>query len=122
MEDGDGYQRKKLKDYWVIKMQRSDNKWAFTANSYKHFDKLTDGEQYTLCKWINDNFIKTKTPNNRHTSYGLKHIFENTVDGFYITNGQFKGAMCNCGFKPKNKNDLNWIFYISQKSPAIKNR
>jgi hypothetical protein len=34
------------------------------------------------------------------SSYALKHYFEVADDGFYITNGQFKGAMLEAGFEP----------------------
>ncbi len=47
------------------------------------------------------------------TSYGLKHNFER--EAFYITNGQFKGAMLSLGYAPKDENALNWEFKVRQR-------
>ena len=44
------------------------------------------------------------------TSYRLKYEFE--AEGFYVTNGQFKGAMLTIGFVPKDEYTLNWQFRI----------
>ena len=44
------------------------------------------------------------------TSYGIKHDFER--EGFYLTNGQFKGAMLAAGYDPEKANELNWTFKI----------
>ncbi|MDY7224680.1 hypothetical protein [Halalkalibacterium halodurans] len=87
-------------------------------NQPEAFDFLTPGEQRHLTDWIKAHFKPIKTINERHTSYGLKHRFENH-GGFYISNGAFKGAMLKCDFKVKDKNDLNWKFNISQKSKAL---
>ena len=46
----------------------------------------------SIQRWIETNLKPTKTFNDRRTSYGLKHLFEDT-GGFYIGNGAFKGAM-----------------------------
>ena len=51
------------------------------------------------------------TKPSRHTSYWLKHEFER--DGFYITNGQFKGTkgtMSVCGYRPIAAYEQNWTF------------
>ena len=52
--------------------------------------------------------------NKNHSSYGLKHLFER--HGGYITNGMFKGAMLEAGFKVDNPNDINWCFNVSNRS------
>ncbi|ARC60462.1 hypothetical protein SFC27_05595 [Bacillus licheniformis] len=79
------------------------------------FDYLTPGEQKHLTSWIETNLKPTKTFNDRRTSYGLKHLFEDT-GGFYIGNGAFKGAMIKCGFKAKDESALNWVFNVSERS------
>lgn len=84
-------------------------------NHPKSFEQLTAGEQQKLVEWINTNFDSIKSINERHTSYGLKHIFENN-GGFYISNGAFKGAMLQCGFEAKDESALNWKFNVSEKS------
>lgn len=98
----------------------SDEAWEKSANHQDDFGRLTPDEKHELCDWISENFIHRKTPNRLYTSYGLKHIFERSKHGFYITNGQFKGAMAWCGYSPVKHDALNWVFGISEKSPAIK--
>jgi hypothetical protein len=81
---------------------------------------LTEEQTTILDEYITSGFIARGTPNSR-TSYGLKHIFERSDNGFYVTNDQFKAAMERCGFSPVKRSELNWRFRISEKSPAIKN-
>lgn len=81
----------------------------------KGFYQLTKEEQEKLLSWCTG--MKTiKTPNNRHTSYGLKHWFEASEGGFYITNGQFKGAMILSGYSVNDPDELNWTFTVSELS------
>lgn len=84
-------------------------------NQPEAFDFLTPGEQQHLVDWIESNLIPIQTFNDRHSSYGLKHLFERN-GGFYIGNGAFKGAMLRCGYKVKDKSALNWTFNVSEKS------
>lgn len=86
------------------------------------FLTLPASETRILSKWIKLNILPIKSPNLKHTSYSLKHLFEHSECGFYITNGQFKGAMMARGFIPVNKRELNWRFRISEKSPGLKGR
>ncbi|MFR4543126.1 MAG: hypothetical protein ACLUCE_10980 [Streptococcus sp.] len=81
---------------------------------------LSQEEHSILIEWIKANFIPIQSFNNRKTSYGLKHIFERSEHGFYIDNDDFKSAMKECGFRAKDETALNWVFNISQKSPALK--
>jgi len=90
-------------------------------NQPEAFDYLTPGQQDHLTRWIKENFDPIKTFNTRHTSYGLKHIFERN-GGFYVSNGAFKGAMLKCGFKVKDKSALNWVFNISERSKAFQRK
>lgn len=73
------------------------------------YERLTPAEQAALLEWIRLAIKSAKTiaPN---TSYGIKHDFEEV--GFYITNGQFKGAMLTAGYAPANPDELNWEFRI----------
>ncbi|WP_455810151.1 hypothetical protein [Clostridium butyricum] len=76
------------------------------------FINLSVEEKNILCEWILENLnIKTNVINERITSYGLKHKFERSKKGFYITNGCFKGAMIERGFL--HSNGVNWCFNIS---------
>ena len=92
-------------------------------NQPEHFEELTDRKKEALlvfCHSIN----RIKWFNTRRSSYGLKHVFEekyrnalySAVEGSYITNGQFKGAMLKAGFNVKDKSQLNWHFNVSEKS------
>lgn len=73
---------------------------------------LTEGEQETLLRWINNNFVLVTTPWRKETSYTLKHVFERSSVGFYVTNGHFKGAMSAAGFSPVNPSEKNWVFRV----------
>lgn len=89
----------------------------FDVNDSRAFDEMTEDNQKAVLSWISRNFIMIETFNTKHSSYQLKHSFE--ADCFYITNGEFKGAMLKSGFSVKNIKDDNWFFNISEKSPAV---
>ena len=73
------------------------------------YEKLAPAEQAALLEWIRLAIKPAKTiaPN---TSYGIKHDFESV--GFYISNGQLKGAMLTAGYAPVDPDELNWEFKI----------
>jgi hypothetical protein len=96
------------------------NEYLSDCNNPKEFEQLTKEQQEILLDWISINFLKTKTYNKERTSYGLKHIFESSKPGFYVTNGQFKGAMEKIGFTPHNKTTKNSHYKISKKSLCLK--
>lgn len=81
---------------------------------------LSKEEHSILTEWIKNNFIPIQSFNNRKTSYGLKCIFERSENGFCVENDDFKNAMVECNFRVKDKTALNWVFNISQNSPALK--
>ena len=87
------------------------------VNLPSDYNNLTTDEQMIIRGWIGTNLDPVSTFNLDVTSYGLKHKFERSKEGFYVSNGQFKGAMLDVGgFKVKNTNDLNWQFNISKRS------
>lgn len=86
--------------------------------TYDHpqaFLDLPKAQQKQLVDWC-CRWEKVKSTHRNNTSYGLKHGFEGSQGGFYITNGQFKGAMLIAGFTPSNTSKLNWHFNISKRS------
>ncbi len=87
-------------------------------NSPEDFYNLKSEKGEILKNWIRTNLKQRESVNKNHNSYDLKHYFERDKEnkGFYITNGQFKGAMFECGFKPYQEWELNWEFRISEKS------
>jgi len=86
------------------------------ANEYE----LPGIQKNALDNLITLNILPQKIPNDIYASYALKLLFEQTPDGFFITNKQFKEAMVRCDFSPVNKNKLNWDFRVSLKSPELK--
>jgi hypothetical protein len=72
-------------------------------------DTLSEAEQRALLYWVRE-AITGATRFERRTGYGLKHDFER--EGFYITNGQLKGALLWLGYEPKQTRELNWVFRI----------
>ena len=91
-------------------------------NGWEDAGLITDKpeeEQQAVEAWIRENICPRATPNDRHTSYGIKHILQHDTD-IYLTNNEFKDAMMRCGFLPVRENDLNWTYRISEKSPAFR--
>lgn len=74
------------------------------------YDQLRPLEKEILTYWI-EHAICGAVRYSKRSSYGIKHDFER--EGFYITNGQFKGAMLAAGYQPKSTRELNWIFKIT---------
>ena len=84
---------------------------------YAEFKKLSNSERLTLLDWCSQ-ITKIKTISNKWTSYGLKHVFERSKNGFYITNDAFIYAMYKLDFKLKRCYycSPNFCFNISLKS------
>ncbi len=69
--------------------------------------------------WIEINLVHQKRYNYNRTSYGIKHIFSSDT-GIYATNDEFKTAMLEMGYSPKDKKALNHIYCVSEsKSKAF---
>lgn len=81
--------------------------------------QLPKNKQIQVLDWIRTRIRKINTYNDRHSSYGLKHILERELN-IYLTNNQFKHAMLICGYVPKDETELNWVYQISQLSPCFK--
>lgn len=73
------------------------------------YNDLGQVEKEALAYWINHAMCNAARYSQR-TSYGIKHDFER--EGFYITNGQFKGAMLAAGYQPEDASELNWMFKV----------
>ena len=69
---------------------------------------MSPEEQAALRAWIAVAMrpVRTAGPSN---SYVMKHDFE-TGGGFYVTNGQFNGAMLDARCEPVKRGELNWRF------------
>jgi hypothetical protein len=107
---------KQKKTYRGVFLMVSVVENAVSVNDPKSFEILSDLEKQSLLSWIESNLTKKDTFNHRHSSYGLKNLFESSETGFYLTNGAFKGAMLVGGFKVKDASVVNWQFNISSAS------
>jgi hypothetical protein len=89
------------------------------ANDPAAFQRLTPEEQSALVDWIRAVLAPAKTVFRRN-SYGMKHDFAREPDGFYIYNGAFKGAMLAAGFRPVDKEEVNWRFRVKPAHPLCR--
>ena len=80
-------------------------------NVLKQYEELPEEATDALDWWIETYIFPAKTCNYWYSSYGLKQIFEWTVD-FYVSNDEFKGAMLRNGYLPRDPFELNWNFMI----------
>lgn len=85
------------------------------------FNDIPVETQKHICEWIRINFIHSDKVCRKFGSYTLKHRMQSGKRGIniYCTNGHFKGAMRECGFRPANPDDIYWFFRISYESPAL---
>ncbi|PLS84379.1 MAG: hypothetical protein CYG60_18270 [Actinobacteria bacterium] len=74
----------------------------------REYENLGPTEQAALRAWI-EVAMKPAGRVGPSTSYVMKHDFE-AAGGFYVSNGAFKGAMLDAGYKPVKRSDQNWRF------------
>lgn len=79
------------------------------ADSLETYDDLPAEKKLALHTWILERIVPTDYVT-KYDSYKLKHIFEYSKGGFYVTNGMFKAAMLKASFEPANRNEPNWRF------------
>lgn len=95
---------------------KNDPNAEYEVDLPNQFELLPTDKQNQLIEWclLLD---KIQSFNKKHSSYGLKHLFEHSSGGFYVSNGAFKGAMLKAGFK-KTAGDppKNWYFNIAERS------
>ncbi len=53
-----------------------------------------------IVAWLHDNITPIKTPT--FSSYGLKHVLERSLGGWYVTNGEFIAAALIAGYPYKH--------------------
>lgn len=87
-----------------------------TLDPPEEFDALPPAKKSALLAWIDGAMIPAKTYG-KHTSYTLKHCFGD--DGFYVTNGEFKGAMLAAGYEPKDRKAQNWTFKVRPRARGL---
>lgn len=103
---------------YIKRTSKIINGRAYTDGDTALLTDLPIHQQQIVIAWIKGNIVKRKTPNYNHTSYGIKHWIQG-IFHIYMTNNQFKDAMLLCGFYPVKETELNWVYCISEKSPAF---
>lgn len=81
------------------------------ANDPGCLNDLSTEQQAQLIRWLRDVLVPAKSVY-RRTSYEMKHDFEREPEGFYVTNGMFKGAMLKAGYPPVADDEINWRFRV----------
>lgn len=104
----------KLTEFYPRAWERGEPAEAayYKDDSPMAFALMPFGQQRAVLNWL-AGMRKTLCYNHDISSYGIKHVFERTANGFYMTNGQFKGAMIAAGFKFRYSDQKNWLFNIS---------
>ncbi len=78
------------------------------------YEKLSARKRETIQRWIKQNVEPHRIKTYRGvTSHAIKHLFEESKDGFYITNRQLKVALDEAGFKPEDTWPEAWEYTIS---------
>jgi hypothetical protein len=92
---------------WPKRERQIERKNNSGLNDPSEFYKLDHDTQKKLLDWIDFNLTERNHFNRKITSYGLKHMLP-----FYVTNGEFKGAMLEAGYKVLDKTEMNWNFNV----------
>jgi hypothetical protein len=96
--------------------ENSDGRYCkLKYNSPDEFDDLPPDKQEAILSWVEQNLRPRKTVCYQHSSYGLKHICEKAV-GFYVSNGEMKGAMLKAGYITSERKSINWSFNVTHRS------
>lgn len=81
------------------------------ASAYCFLAKST---QEALRAWIEMVMVPSKTIS-PHSSHGLAQMFSED-SGLEISNGEMKGAMLGCGYKPTKFGKRYWHYHIKRSS------
>jgi hypothetical protein len=96
---------------WINNNYEDDSKLFNDSNNPINIYDLSLEKIVILVEWINKSFLSCRNKCSI-SSYGLKHVFENSKNGFYINNGMVKGAMLMLGFTPLNSSCTNFNYKI----------
>ena len=107
---------------YKVKLSDNDNYrgYRFEYKDEEHFS-LSDEQREKLIKLCIGGFRSARSFNQKHTSYGLKHIAEDILE-FYVPNCEMKRAMIEAGFiaDPYHLSSINWVFNIAESSPILR--
>lgn len=96
---------------------RTRDQAEIDGNDPRQYEQLTEEKRAALREWLRW-AVRPAARASRRTTYGIKHDFER--DGFYVSNGAFKGALLEAGYEisEQNKAANNWRFRIQPTCPA----
>lgn len=86
------------------------------------FQELPEERRQFLLNWIANNLKPIQRINLNHHSYEMKHWVEDEYPEEYFTNGEFKGAMLEAGYRVKDSSAQNWQFNVSEQSPYLEKK
>src|SRR5579862_146329 len=95
----------------MASMSESD----FGRNDPRAFAAMSEVAQATILEWIRLAAEPAKTP--YRTCYSLPQDFADAA--FYVTSGQFRGAMLQAGYAPtaESSGSANWSYLVRPKCP-----
>lgn len=87
----------------------------FGRNDPRAFAAMSEVAQATLLEWIRLAAEPAKTP--YRFCHSLPQDFADA--GFYVTNGQFRGAMLKAGYRPtlESSASATWSYHVRPKCP-----
>ena len=99
------------------------------GNRPDDYQNLSAEQKRCLLDWISRTLVPAaSTKSCPGSSYRLKHWFGNestdefswwnNPNGFYVTNGQFKGAMLKAGFEPDDPKACNPMYRVKMSDAA----
>jgi len=96
--------------------RRARRKEQLYINDPARYHELPINEKINLRAWVRENVVPQRTP---HSSYALKHIAERDIGGpgYYVGNGELKGAMLEAGNTPLNTSRERGINFYFQAGP-----
>lgn len=77
-------------------------------NNPNDFYNLSPEERKSLIKWITHKLGRSDQVYKKASSFYFKDCFENADNGFFVTNGQFKGALLEAEYRIDDKKKMNW--------------
>lgn len=87
------------------------------GNDPNDFYKLPPDRQEILLNWIRTHLYPISTINYAHDSSVIRGLIDlGPGTNSYFSNGEFKGAMLEAGFRASSLKKLNWYFNISENS------
>ena len=91
---------------------RTDGKWVYDLDDERIVNRPI--EYKTIAEFLTNNISKIKTIDTSGSSYGYKHVVEDSIH-HYVANGMLIAAALACDYKMKYYNGPNAFFAWSKK-------